>query len=108
MNDATIRMTGLRKRYGATDAVADLSLGLDAGVTGLLGPNGAGKTTLMRMIATVLAPTGGHLRLLGLDPSEPDERTEIRRRLGYMPQEPAFIASSPPSSSSTTSRSSRR
>ncbi len=90
MSDATIRMSQLRKRYGATDAVADLSLRIDAGVTGLLGPNGAGKTTLMRMLATVLAPTSGRLRLLGFDPSDPDERTELRRRLGYMPQEPGF------------------
>jgi ABC-2 type transport system ATP-binding protein len=90
MTNATIRMSGLRKRYGATDAVAELNLSIGVGVTGLLGPNGAGKTTLMRMLATVLAPTGGRLALLGFNPSDPDERTELRRRLGYMPQEPGF------------------
>ena len=90
MTDATIRMSDLRKRYGATDAVAGLTLDIGPGVTGLLGPNGAGKTTLMRMLATVLAPSGGDLRLLGLDPADPDERTALRRRLGYMPQEPGF------------------
>ena len=90
MTDATIRMSDLRKRYGATDAVAGLTLDIGSGVTGLLGPNGAGKTTLMRMLATVLAPSDGDLRLLGLDPADPDERTELRRRLGYMPQEPGF------------------
>ncbi len=90
MSEPTIRMTELRKRYGTTDVVADLSLTIGAGVTGLLGPNGAGKTTLMRMLATVLAPTSGRLGLLGLDPSAAEQRTELRRRLGYMPQEPGF------------------
>jgi len=85
-----ITMSQLHKRYGTTDVVDGLSLELAPGVTGLLGPNGAGKTTLMRMLATVLAPTAGELRLLGFDPSDPDERTELRRRLGYMPQEPGF------------------
>jgi ABC-2 type transport system ATP-binding protein len=90
MSQTTIAMTELRKRYGASDAVASLSLEIGPGVTGLLGPNGAGKTTLMRMLATVLAPTEGRLRMLGLDPADPDERTDIRRQLGYMPQEPGF------------------
>ena len=90
MTDATITLSGLRKRYGPTDAVAGMSLRIGPGVTGLLGPNGAGKTTLMRMLATVLAPTEGRLQLLGLDPADPEQRTEIRRRLGYMPQEPGF------------------
>ncbi len=90
MTDTTITLTDLRKRYGATDAVTGMSLRIGPGVTGLLGPNGAGKTTLMRMLATVLAPTEGRLRLLGLDPDDPEQRTAIRRRLGYMPQEPGF------------------
>ena len=85
-----IAMSDLRKSYGARDAVAGLSLTIGPGVTGLLGPNGAGKTTLMRMVATVLAPTSGDLRLLGLDPADREQRTEIRRRLGYLPQEPGF------------------
>ena len=66
----------------------DLRLG--TGVTGLLGPNGAGKTTLMRVLATVLAPDAGTVRLLERDPGDARERAEIRRRLGYMPQEPGF------------------
>ena len=90
MNASTIEMSALRKRYGRTDAVAGLNLRIEPGITGLLGPNGAGKTTLMRMLATVLAPTDGRLRLLGLNPTDPQERTEVRRRLGYMPQEPGF------------------
>ncbi len=86
----TIELTELRKRYGTKHVVDGLSLEIGQGVTGLLGPNGAGKTTLMRMLATVLAPTGGSMRLLGRDPDDPAERTDLRRRLGYMPQEPGF------------------
>jgi ABC-2 type transport system ATP-binding protein len=47
----------------------------------------------MRMVATVLAPDRGELRLLGRDPSASSDRVEIRRRLGYMPQEPGFYRS---------------
>ena len=85
-----VAMSDLQKRYGAHDAVAGVTLTIGPGVTGLLGPNGAGKTTLMRMLATVLAPTSGDLRLLGLDPDDSEQRTAVRRRLGYMPQEPGF------------------
>jgi ABC-2 type transport system ATP-binding protein len=62
----------------------------DGKVVAVLGSNGAGKTTLLRMLATVLAPDAGRIRLLGHDPGKPDERLEIRRRLGYLPQEPGF------------------
>jgi ABC-2 type transport system ATP-binding protein len=55
-------------------------------VFGLLGPNGAGKTTLLRMMATVIAPTSGTIRLLGGDPGHYGQRREIRRKLGYLPQ----------------------
>jgi ABC-type multidrug transport system ATPase subunit len=52
----------------------------------LLGPNGAGKTSLLRMMATVLRPSSGRLQLLGRDPANFGQRREIRRRLGYLPQ----------------------
>jgi ABC-2 type transport system ATP-binding protein len=86
----TIEFEAVEKHYGTLRALDGIDLTISGGVTGLLGPNGAGKTTLMRIAATVLAPDGGKIRLLGRDPELADERVEIRRRLGYMPQEPGF------------------
>jgi ABC-2 type transport system ATP-binding protein len=86
----TVSLSGVTKRYGSTRALDGVDLTLTTGVTGLLGPNGAGKTTLLRMLATVLAPTDGRLQLLGHDPTDPDARTDIRRSLGYLPQEMGF------------------
>src|SRR3954447_22758119 len=85
-----VRAAAVCKRLGSTHALGGVDLALDHGITGLLGPNGAGKTTLMRVLATVLAPDSGTLRLLGGDPADAQQRTAIRRRLGYMPQEPGF------------------
>ncbi len=90
MSGSTVEIDEVRKSFLTTRALDGVSFQTGAGITGLLGPNGAGKTTLLRMTATVLAPDRGHLRLLGLDPSRGRERLAIRRRLGYMPQEPGF------------------
>ena len=81
-----VEITGLTRRFGRTQAVAGVSLQAGPGVLGLLGPNGAGKTSLLRMLATVIPPTTGTLRLLGRDPRSYTPRREIRRRLGYLPQ----------------------
>ena len=81
-----VEITDLSRRFGRTDAVAGVSLEAGPGVFGLLGPNGAGKTSLLRMMATVLPPTSGRMRLLGRDPGHYGPRREIRRRLGYLPQ----------------------
>ena len=86
---ATVELAAVAKRYGGTRALDGIDLAA-AGITGLLGPNGAGKTTLLRIAATVLAPDAGRVRLLGLDPAQAGERVEIRRRLGYLPQEPGY------------------
>jgi len=84
---ATIRVERVSKRYRSTRVLDGLDLVVEPGVTGLLGPNGAGKTTLLRLLATVMAPDAGRLDLLGRDPARESDRTEIRRRLGYVPQE---------------------
>jgi ABC-2 type transport system ATP-binding protein len=86
----TVRITGLGKRYGATIALDDLDLEIGIGVTGLLGPNGAGKTTLLRCLATALAPDTGRIDALGLNPAAATQRTALRRRLGYLPQDPGL------------------
>jgi ABC-type multidrug transport system ATPase subunit len=81
-----VELTELTRTFGRTRAVAGVNLQAGPGVFGLLGPNGAGKTSLLRMMATVLPPTSGTLRLLGRDPGPYGSRREIRRRLGYLPQ----------------------
>jgi ABC-2 type transport system ATP-binding protein len=86
----TVSIRGLVKRFGSTPVVDTVDLDLDIGVTGLLGPNGAGKTTLMRMLATVASPDAGTIEVFGHDPATAAGRLEIRRRLGYQPQEPGF------------------
>ncbi len=81
-----IELTDLTRRFGRHQAVDGVNLETGPGVFGLLGPNGAGKTTLLRMMATVIPPTTGRLRLLGRDPGAYGPRREVRRRLGYLPQ----------------------
>ena len=81
-----IEITDLARRFGRTQVVDGVNLRTGPGVFGLLGPNGAGKTSLLRMMATVLPPTSGRLRLLGQDPGRYGPRKQIRRKLGYLPQ----------------------
>ena len=87
-----IELTSVTRSFGGNKAVDGVNLEAGPGVLGLLGPNGAGKTSLLRMLATVLPPSSGRIRLLDRDPIA--QRREIRRRLGYLPQNlgyyPAF------------------
>ncbi|MFD1543389.1 ATP-binding cassette domain-containing protein [Nonomuraea guangzhouensis] len=78
----------LTKKYGGKQVLDGLSLSVGPGVTGLLGPNGAGKTTLLRCLATTLSYDGGRVDAFGLDPAHAVQRTALRRRLGYLPQDP--------------------
>ena len=88
-----IEIAGLTRRFGRNQAVAGVDLQAGPGVFGLLGPNGAGKTSLLRMMATVLPPSSGKLRLLDRDPGAYGPRREIRRRLGYLPQNLGYYPS---------------
>jgi ABC-2 type transport system ATP-binding protein len=81
-----VEISNVTRRFGRTSAVAGVSLETGPGVFGLRGPNGAGKTTLLRMMATVIPLSSGRVRLLGRDPGGYGPRREIRRRLGYLPQ----------------------
>jgi ABC-2 type transport system ATP-binding protein len=89
-----IELTSITRSFGRNKAVDGVSLEVGPGVLGILGPNGAGKTSLLRMLATVLPPSSGEIQLLGRDPKNTAQRREIRRRLGYLPQNlgyyPAF------------------
>jgi sodium transport system ATP-binding protein len=77
-----IEVVGVSRSYGDVHAVVDVSFGVDSGeVVGLLGPNGAGKTTILRMLATLLSPDAGHLRVAGFDVRAAP--LEVRSRLGY-------------------------
>jgi ABC-type multidrug transport system ATPase subunit len=89
-----VELESVSRSFGKNRAVDRVSLAAGPGVLGLLGPNGAGKTSLLRMLATVLPPSSGQIRLLERDPGSTADRREIRRRLGYLPQNlgyyPAF------------------
>ncbi|GII95275.1 ABC transporter ATP-binding protein [Sinosporangium siamense] len=83
-----IRAEGLEVTVGRRrKAVDGMDLALGTGVHGMLGPNGAGKTTLIRTLATVLHPSGGTLELFGTPLRALADKRELRRRIGYLPQE---------------------
>ena len=85
MNSA-ISLEGLTKRFGERVALNAISAAIPAGgITGLVGPDGAGKSTLLRLLAGLLIPEAGTIRVLGLDPVS--EGDLLRQHLGYMPQQ---------------------
>jgi daunorubicin resistance ABC transporter ATP-binding subunit len=84
MSDA-IEIRGLAKRFGEVLALDELDLTVPAGtVFGLLGPNGAGKTTLVRILATLLEPSGGRATVFGYDVVR--EPLAVQRRIGLAGQ----------------------
>ncbi|WP_427869244.1 ABC transporter ATP-binding protein [Leucobacter luti] len=79
-----IEAVGLSRSFGATQVVVDASLSVAAGeITALVGPNGSGKTTLMLMLATLLRPDSGAIRIAGHDTIT--ETAAARAALGWMP-----------------------
>ncbi len=79
------------RRFGSRKAVDDLCLEVPRGsIFGLLGRNGAGKSTTIKTLLNLVQPTSGRLSILGLD-SRADS-VAVRRRVGYVPEEPAYYA----------------
>jgi heme exporter protein A len=85
--EPAIELDGLERRYGERLALAGVSVTVPAGATlALLGGNGAGKTTLLRVLAGLLRPHGGEVRVLGA--SLPQERWRLPGHVGYLGHEP--------------------
>lgn len=87
--DRIIETNGLRKQFGtgdqAVEAVRGVDLAVERGcVFGFLGPNGAGKTTTLRMLVTLLPPSGGEARVAGYDLTT--QAADVRRHIGYVAQ----------------------
>ncbi|MGC1851046.1 MAG: heme ABC exporter ATP-binding protein CcmA [Solirubrobacterales bacterium] len=82
-----VAVAGLRRDFGERTALDGVGFELAAGESlVVLGPNGAGKTTLLRILATLLRPGGGEVRVLGA--RLPDEAWKVRGRIGFLGHEP--------------------
>jgi ABC-2 type transport system ATP-binding protein len=80
-----IEVSGLTKKFGDLTAVDNVSFTVEEGkFFGFLGPNGAGKTTLIRMLTTLLKPTGGTAVVAGLDVAK--SAKDVRKKIGVVPQ----------------------
>ena len=84
-----IQLTKLTKRYGSIVALDTLDATIDGKIIGLLGPNGAGKSTLLKCLLGLI-PYEGDARVLGLPAAQ--SGSEIRDRVGYMPEQESFLA----------------
>src|SRR2546430_14207582 len=83
---SAISVRGLRKSYGATEALRGVTFEIAAGeVFGLLGPNGAGKTTTVEILEGYRARDAGEVEVLGYDPA--DAPRELRERIGVVLQQ---------------------
>lgn len=83
-NSIAISLENIRKSFGNTQAISDVSLDINEGeLFGFIGPDGAGKTTLFRIIVTLLLQDSGRASVFGLDTGK--DFKELRRMIGYMP-----------------------
>ena len=90
--NAAIETTNLTRNFGQFRAVNQLNLRVEAGrFYGFLGPNGAGKSTTIKMFTGLLAPSGGTMRILGEDMSDPRCALEVKRRIGVVPENLALF-----------------
>jgi len=84
MSTPAVQVTTLEKAFGPVQALRGISFDVEPGeLFGFIGPDGAGKSTLFRILTTLLVPTAGEARVLGLDPVK--ELWKLRTRVGYMP-----------------------
>jgi heme exporter protein A len=87
LSSTALEVQGLARHYGEREALSDVSLTLQEGHTLVVfGPNGAGKTTLLRVLASLLRPHAGEVRVLGS--RLPDEAWAVRGRVGLLGHEP--------------------
>src|SRR5881394_1296992 len=87
-----IETAGLTRDFGQFRAVDHVNLRIEAGCFyGFLGPNGAGKSTTIKMLTGLLAPSGGSVRVLGEDISDPRRALEVKRRVGVVPENLALF-----------------
>jgi ABC-type multidrug transport system ATPase subunit len=88
---ALVEIDHVTKSFGSKVALKDVSFSVPSGqICGLLGPNGAGKTTLFRLLMGIIKPTEGKLLIDGRDAFE--ERVEVKRLIGFLPDEPVFYS----------------
>ncbi len=84
--EAVLEVEGLKKNYGQLEALKGISFEVKPGeIFALIGPNGAGKTTTLRIVATLLSPSGGKVTLLGHDLKKEPEK--FREKISYLPEE---------------------
>lgn len=94
----TIKVDQISKLYGDFVALDRVSFSVRKGhVTAFLGPNGAGKSTTMKILTGYVSATSGRVEILGLDPHIAEERREIARQTGYLPENGPLYADMTPS-----------